>query len=63
MCARATHFHMQHVYFATCMFIAVAPMQGPRKPYTEGGTFVQMGLGYMTFLYGDLCVTVLSSLG
>lgn len=45
------------------MFIAVAPMQGPRKPYTEGETFVQVGLGEMTFLHGDPCVTVLSSLG
>lgn len=44
------------------MFMAVAPMQGPRKPYTEGGTFVQVGLGAMTFLHGDPCATVLSSL-
>lgn len=45
------------------MFTAVAPMQGPTKPYTEGGTFVQAGLGAMTFLHGDPCATVLSSLG
>lgn len=45
------------------MFIAVAPVQGPRKPYTERGTFVQVGLGAMTFLHGDPCATVLSSLG
>lgn len=45
------------------MFIAVAPMQGPRKPYTQGGTFVQVGLGAMTFLHGAACVTVLSTLG